>query len=309
MKMSELFDVVDYRNRQIKYINDIYKKPDHGVRVNKKSLSFFNELKKDYHNYVPLTMSLDTYSKLAEIVSDLEFLNEVILPSFQFAIPMFDKMFIVADVIDVNENRVKVSTFINRKNNVLNIDCIGLLDKTQSLSYMSYGASLDFNKDYDDDGVFVIHKDKLEKGVDPKIANLYMLTDCLILAFLLINKKANVLTTIGQKSVISPKGIVKYGAHKTIDLKLFDKKEIRSIVTPPGHRSSPRRHPVRGHWVHFGEPHNCEHDWERVICDDPSEDDGRIRYRCSKCGVRRTWRNAFNRGDALKGFVNHDYVA
>lgn len=78
-------------------------------------------------------------------------------------------------------------------------------------------------------------------------------------------------------------------------------------------RSSPRRHEVRGHFVHYGIDEACGHEWEPYSTADLERRDvERIgkpvsRWRCSKCQGLRVRREAFHRGDATKGFVTKSY--
>lgn len=64
-------------------------------------------------------------------------------------------------------------------------------------------------------------------------------------------------------------------------------------------RASPRRHVVRGSWVHRALDPECTHSWEREPL--PGKPD-RVRYRCSKCRATRSWRDSHYRGDAGSGF-------
>lgn len=65
-------------------------------------------------------------------------------------------------------------------------------------------------------------------------------------------------------------------------------------------RRPAREHDVRGHFAHFGTKSECNHVWE------PMDVFGK-RYRCKDCGLRRTWRTDFKRGDASLGRIDKHY--
>lgn len=69
-----------------------------------------------------------------------------------------------------------------------------------------------------------------------------------------------------------------------------------------GERSTPRRHSVRGTWVHHHLDRSCTHEWQKEPASKSNPD--RIRYRCALCDALRTWRPPHYRGDAGIGFVS-----
>lgn len=71
-----------------------------------------------------------------------------------------------------------------------------------------------------------------------------------------------------------------------------------------------RRGLVRGHWAHYRRTGDvlCEHVWKEDREPDPA---GRVletRQRCRRCGMKRTWKKAHERGDASIGYVTHPAV-
>lgn len=90
-----------------------------------------------------------------------------------------------------------------------------------------------------------------------------------------------------------------YAAHNVVRIDIGRHRSIRRALTFE-HRSSPRRHEVRGHFVHYHLMEGCEHVW-------PHLPDHEGRWRCSRCDGMRVWRKDFLRGDAGKGFVTKTY--
>lgn len=120
--------------------------------------------------------------------------------------------------------------------------------------------------------------------------------------FLLLHAPGSPVALSGQsvrKGVYRGKPVT-YAAHHTVEVVLprVDRSYLRSLI--PSDRASPRRHSVRGHWMHFGVDRGCTHDWRPV-------DGDKDRWRCERCGGRRTWRGDFYRGDAGRGFVTKHY--
>lgn len=91
-----------------------------------------------------------------------------------------------------------------------------------------------------------------------------------------------------------------YAAHSIVSIRSGRTKSLhRSFLRTD--RATARRHEVRGHYVHYGLIGPCEHSWDRL------EGEEKKRWRCSKCGARRTWREGHHRGDASIGFKTKDY--
>lgn len=121
----------------------------------------------------------------------------------------------------------------------------------------------------------------------------------IITALLLLNQKRNVsYVDVPAKRVMTGNKQRPYAAHSMVHIDRSPVTNIRKAFEI-GDRASPRRHSVRGHFMHFNISENCEHDWQVV-------EEGR-RWDCAKCGGRRTWRVPFERGDAGTGFVTKDY--
>lgn len=94
-----------------------------------------------------------------------------------------------------------------------------------------------------------------------------------------------------------------YFGHSTIKIDLISAKQLKRSVSTGTH-ATPRRHQVMGHFVHRGGQRGCIHQWEKVTRD---PDDGVPRWECQSCERKRTWRKAFERGDAGKGYVHQKY--
>lgn len=94
----------------------------------------------------------------------------------------------------------------------------------------------------------------------------------------------------GGKSVV-------FRAHSTVSIHLSAKGSVKRLLI--GDRASPRAHEVRGHWVHY-DKQLCEHEWE------PLDTSGK-RFKCSRCEMRRTWREVHVRGDASRGVIVKHY--
>lgn len=94
-------------------------------------------------------------------------------------------------------------------------------------------------------------------------------------------------------------------AHSVVELTLGEKKEfVKRLIA--SQRSTPRRHEVRGHFVHHNCTPGCEHEWP--LEPTKSQHSDAPCWRCKKCGGTRTWRAAFERGDAGIGFVTKEYA-
>lgn len=127
----------------------------------------------------------------------------------------------------------------------------------------------------------------------------------LVVLLLLLNQPKLIgVTPIARSSGIRKGKRVVYAAHNVVDIRIGEKKDYRRVFDfGHGTRSSPRRHNVRGHFVHYHRDPNCIHSW-------PSEADttkGHPSWTCGKCGCVRVWRKTYEKGDATKGFVTKDY--
>lgn len=119
----------------------------------------------------------------------------------------------------------------------------------------------------------------------------------------LASRKVHVISEKPNR-VVRPRGKkLLYFGHSTIKIELTAPKITRRDFATGTH-ATPRRHQVMGHFVHRGGQRGCTHPWQ-VVTRDP--DDGIPRWECPDCGRKRTWRKAFERGDAGKGFVHQKY--
>lgn len=128
-----------------------------------------------------------------------------------------------------------------------------------------------------------------------------------VLVLLLILNQPKIVHVAAQdrRSGIRKGKRVVYAAHNTVNIELGRKKKYIKLFRYPVDRSSPRRHSVCGHFVHYHIAENCIHDWPSFP--EMSEDDV-PRWTCRRCGGKRVWRSEFMRGDAGRGFVTKEYA-
>lgn len=124
-------------------------------------------------------------------------------------------------------------------------------------------------------------------------------------AFYLIlhSRRAVVISEVPRRRAISRGRSVVYQAHTKITIDLSAPRITRRSFGTGTH-ASPRRHEVAGHFVHRGGDQYCTHTWMPRTLEPP---DDIPRWECAACGRRRTWRKAFERGDAGKGWVRQSY--
>jgi len=134
-----------------------------------------------------------------------------------------------------------------------------------------------------------------------------------VAALLLLNQKRGlVMRDMPPARRISRGKLRTYMAHSVVSIALDGPMEIRRAFKVDD-RASPRRHEVRGHFVHYGIEEGCSHDWEEWQSEESLRRDveraGRpiLRWRCANCQGMRVRREAFHRGDATKGFVTKTY--
>lgn len=121
-----------------------------------------------------------------------------------------------------------------------------------------------------------------------------------------------IMLVLNQPSVINLTGVGRsvgllkgkrtvYASHSVVNISLGERKQYRRLFLGGTH-ASPRRHRVRGHFVHYRCQPGCVHEWplfpDRV--DPPS-------WGCRICGGLRVWKKKFMRGDAGKGFTTNEY--
>jgi hypothetical protein len=93
---------------------------------------------------------------------------------------------------------------------------------------------------------------------------------------------------------------VAYKSHHTVEIDLHKMRSLRRAFVLSGERLSPRRHKVRGAFHHMHGNAGCSHDWPLL----PDED---LHWKCNRCGRVRWWVKDHVRGDATRGWVEHDY--
>jgi hypothetical protein len=91
-----------------------------------------------------------------------------------------------------------------------------------------------------------------------------------------------------------------YAKHNVVHIDIDGLKNLRKRFLT-GSRETPRAHEVRGHFLNYNK-HQCDHAWVQAI-------DNSKRWTCSTCGQLRVWREAYERGDASKGYVTKHYQA
>lgn len=101
-----------------------------------------------------------------------------------------------------------------------------------------------------------------------------------------------------------------YAAHSVVGIDLSAGPVSVARTPEGGDRASPRRHGVRGHFVHRGVADGCPHDWRRLEGDARRfrEDGSEIAtWFCGSCDGRRTFKEAHERGDGGVGYVTKTY--
>lgn len=133
-------------------------------------------------------------------------------------------------------------------------------------------------------------------------------------ALLLLNQKRGLAFRDMPPSRRISRGKLKtYMAHSVVSIALDGPVEIRRAFRVE-ERASPRRHEVRGHFVHYGVEEGCSHEWKEYRTEETLRRDleraGRpiLRWRCANCHGMRVRREAFYRGDATKGYVTKTYT-
>lgn len=127
-----------------------------------------------------------------------------------------------------------------------------------------------------------------------------------VIAILLMLNQPRVLNiqSVAHSSGLHKGKRIVYAAHNVVEIDLGTRKQYKRIFTHM-ERESPRRHEVRGHFVHNGGTDGCEHRWP--LSPVPAPISGAPMWECPRCGCKRTWREAHLRGDASKGFVTKEY--
>lgn len=125
------------------------------------------------------------------------------------------------------------------------------------------------------------------------------------LAALLLLNQSNRIQITGQphqRKIVKGKSVV-FAAHSVVKIDLSPK-EFRKTFSNSD-RASPRRHEVRGHFVHYHRVLGCEHRWQAQEVK-PGEKEV-ARWRCASCNALRVFRESFHRGDAGIGFSTKQY--
>jgi hypothetical protein len=141
------------------------------------------------------------------------------------------------------------------------------------------------------------------KGVSAKLMSGFMGDVRNYLALMLwLNQQSKVVTlgVPGGRVLVRGKPVT-YMAHNTVAITLGRCKTVRRAFILANERNGPRRHGVKGHYRHRHGREGCQHVWPLL-----PNDEGH--YICKACG-RHRWRvEAYQRGDASRGYVTHDYA-
>jgi hypothetical protein len=90
--------------------------------------------------------------------------------------------------------------------------------------------------------------------------------------------------------------------HNVVTIKMRPEAMVRRVCsTARKEYATKRRHEVRGTYCHDrpAKSRTCIHDWREI---EPTQ------WQCVKCGGKRWWRKAHERGDVKRGWVNKHYV-
>lgn len=120
---------------------------------------------------------------------------------------------------------------------------------------------------------------------------------------LILNSSSNIVlhSTPNTSKLVKGKRVV-YRGHNKVVINIGEaRKHVKAFLT--GDRGSPRRHGVRGYWVNWHRNTRCDHDF--IPREHPRDLES---YLCRSCGQIRTWKPSFERGDASKGYVTHEYL-
>lgn len=285
-----------------------------------------NHLKSVLYQSRYINVNEETTLRLSDLASDIDF-SDILSSNIEFSIPPFDNTIVsftfsyASFFSDVPYDRVNTVTTIiyqvestedgytTRSIVSAEWDDDSGVDRVAA-HYSSVDVSFSKRK-YFVNKLLSDEKAERSKGLDLLFAQM------LAILFLLMHRRPEYIRDVPATHKMVGNKRVPYAAHKTIDLGLFEPKEVYTMLAPPkGSHASPRAHEVIGHWIHRNVDRRCTHDWVKL---EPSEDDPRprerengkpyLRYVCTHCGGLRSFREAHIRGDASKGFITHDYEA
>lgn len=173
-------------------------------------------------------------------------------------------------------------------------------DKFDTPNFVSYSYT-------EDDGninyiATDIHPDELPTD-EHRVACSMLWARMLAFVLLLNGKRVHTIADSPMRKTLHRGRPVRYFANSLVRIDLTTPAQLRRAIATGTH-ATPRRHQVMGHFVHRGGQRDCAHPWQAVTRD---PDDDIPRWECPDCGRKRTWRKAFERGDAGKGFVHQKY--
>lgn len=207
----------------------------------------------------------------------------------EFAIPPFEKMTISLPMENRHEKmtveNLLVLDYSDGQHNIAWLyDNMASQDRTPGL-YLEAASPMQK------------HRERVEQS---QVDALQDMLDAFIL--ILLGKRTTTVVEHPTKTMLRKGKRVRFYARSEITIDLNPMRGIKRIVAS-GERGSPRRHGVMGHFTHRGgRKHGCTHAWEPV-----EREDGKKRWECKHCGRLRTWKAAFERGDAGKGWVRQSY--
>lgn len=286
-----------------------------------------DHLKRSLYTSKYINVSSETTLRLQDLASDREFAN-LLNSNIEFSIPPFDNTIIAFTFsyasffsnVSVDKLNALATIIFQAEStddgyNIRSIISVEWNDDDSGMDFVAAhysSVNVSFSKRaYFVNKILKDEKAEVSKGLDLLFAQM------IAILFLLIHQRPEYIRDVPATHRMVGNKRVPYAAHKTIDLGLFEPKEIYTLLAPPkGSHASPRAHEVIGHWIHRGLGFRCEHSWVKL---EPAEDDHRswkrkdgtpyLRYVCEHCRGVRSFRNAHIRGDASKGFITHDYEA
>lgn len=214
--------------------------------------------------------------------------------ALQWAKPPYDLMYIQFDEMEGDGNTFSLGCVIKDDGLILMMD-----DKNGKAFLVPLMFSMTYNEFYDPEG------NKIDHGSEDAQA-IVIFIFWIIGAILILNRPStHKVNRVDHKSAIVKGKRVVYKAHNTVTIDIAEVGRLKQEHFNTGSRGTYRRHEVRGSWVHYHKHPSCEHTFIAREVKEPDPD--RPRYICSKCGQYRTWRPAFERGDASKGWASKNY--
>lgn len=175
---------------------------------------------------------------------------------------------------------------------------IRLPDLPFEWTHAQVAAHFDIRPSYviDDPRTFV--ENAFRGGGDPMTA---------LVALLLLNQPSEVIdlrTEPAGRTIFRGK-LKSYREHHVVTIRLDQAVRILKGFEHSD-RASPVFHNVEGHWKNYNKSPRCIHNWEPIGVQRTTSGDYR-HYWCPRCFQRKTWTEAFGRGDSLRGVAMTEY--